>query len=222
MRDAMRETDLPNRGSMSRMRRTVMVVAVFVPVALCFAASAFAVTVTSFSGAYGRASSLPYCYGSTLTITGTGFVNDGSVPSVTVGGVPALKVTVGSDTTLFALIGPGATTGPVVVTTAKGTATSTTNENIFPCASGAPTTAPIVKSLPAKATAGKKIALSGSGFVGTTGVTVGGAVAAYAIPSDNLMYVVIPKGATNDATTGKLIIKITSPAGSASVATHVK
>jgi hypothetical protein len=76
--------------------------------------------------------------------------------------------------------------------------------------------------LPTKATAGKKIALSGSGFVGTTAVTVGGAAAAYAIPSDNLMYVVIPKGATNSATTGKVIIKITSPAGSASVATHLK
>jgi IPT/TIG domain len=206
-------------GRPSLFRRTIrtgVCVAVLVPVALVAVTSALAVTITSFSGTIGRASDLPYCYGSTITILGSGFVNDGGITSVTVGGVPAANVIIGSDSTIYALIGPGATSGPVVVTTKAGTATAPGQMLIYPCASGAPAALPAVSNAPLKARDGKKIELIGSGFIGVTGVTVGGVTAAYAIPSDVNMYIVVPATAGN-AKNGKAMISITNAKGTVNV-----
>src|SRR5579863_3398009 len=114
--------------------------AVLIPLVLLVASSSFAVTITSVGNLGGNggntienrdvatAADDPYCPGTVLVITGTGFVNDsnspdpvlGAVKSVSIGNVPANWFKVGSDNTLYAQVGKGATTGPVVVTTAGG------------------------------------------------------------------------------------------------------
>jgi hypothetical protein len=203
-------------GGRRRVIRTTLSVVSLLALALVVGSSALAVTVTGFTGTIGRASDLPYCYGSTLTITGTGFVNDGGVLGVTIGGVPAQNIIVGSDSTLYALIGPGATTGPISVTTKAGTATSTTPELIYPCASGTPSGLPTVTGAPAKARVGTKIQLLGAGFIGTTSVTVSGVTARFAIPSDANMYVIIPSTAGNGKN-GKATIALTNAKGTVNV-----
>ncbi len=62
--------------------------------------------------------------GQTAQILGQGFTG---TTSVTFNGVPAASFTVGQGTYLRAVIPSGATTGPVVVTTPKGTLTSNVN-----------------------------------------------------------------------------------------------
>ncbi len=209
------------RGSASiRMfLRTACGVSVLVALGLVAAGSAGAVTITSWVG--GKAS-VPQlvtapgaCPGTVMTITGTGFVNDGGIVGVTVGGVPSTDITVGTDATLFARVGAGATSGPVVVTTKAGTATAASSAIVFPCQStGAATTKPTIDSVsPQRAKAGKLLRLVGSGFVGTKSVTVGGDTTAYAIPSDNRLYVRVPA----DAKAGLATIVVTNGMGSAKV-----
>jgi hypothetical protein len=201
-------------GSVRAMTRTAICAAVLVPLALLVAASAFAATITSFTGTIGRATDYPYCSGSTIIITGSGFVTDGGVQSVSIGGVPAASFSVGSDSTLYALVGYGATTGPVVVTTPLGSVTSAVPETIYPCASSGSTSKPDVTSIaPTKAKGGKKLQLFGSGFVGTTAVTVGGVSATFAVPSDVNMYVIIPTTAKN----GNISLSITNAEGTTKV-----
>ncbi len=74
-------------------------------------------TITSFTPSGG-------VIGSTVTITGTNFVN---VSSVTFGGVVAVSPTINSATQLTVAVPTGAVTGAIVVTTGLGTAASATN-----------------------------------------------------------------------------------------------
>ena len=109
MKDGMHVSDGSSQsggGSVRTMARAAICAAVLVPLALLVASSALAATITSFTGTIGRATDYPYCYGSTITISGTGFVTDGGVKSVTIGGVPAASFSVGSDTTQPAASGP--------------------------------------------------------------------------------------------------------------------
>ena len=73
-------------------------------------------TITSFSPSAGPA-------GTTVTITGTNFITGATV---TFNGTPAAQLTLVSATQLRATAPNGVTTGPLSVTTAGGTATSTT------------------------------------------------------------------------------------------------
>src|ERR1700689_595987 len=82
--------------------RTALCVAAVAPLALMAAESALAVTITSFAGTAVRAPDPPYCVGSIVTITGSGFLSGGAVTSVTFGGVPAASFYAGSDTVLLA------------------------------------------------------------------------------------------------------------------------
>ena len=209
------------RGSISirAFLRTAFCLSLLGALGLAAAASAGAVTITSWRGG---SASVPAvvtaagnCPGTVVIITGTGFVNDGGVTNVTIGGVPAGVIVVGTDTTLFARVGAGATSGPLVVTTKAGSATASMNAIVWPCQSvGAATDVPKIDSVsPQRAKGGKKLTLSGNGFVGTTSVKVGSETAAYAIPSDNLMYVRVPA----DAKAGLTTIVITNNKGSAKV-----
>ena len=209
------------RGSISirAFLRTAVCLSLLGALGLAVAGSAGAVTITSWRGG---SASVPAvvtaagnCPGTVVTITGTGFVNDGGIVSVSIGGVPAGAIVVGTDTTLFARTGAGATSGPVIVTTKAGTATATPNAIVWPCqATGAAADAPKIDSVtPQRAKSGKKLTLNGTGFVGTTSVTVGGVTAAYAIPSDLLMYVRVPAGAKAGLTT----IVVTNNKGSSKV-----
>src|SRR5579872_2216223 len=180
----------------NRVFRIAFCFPVFVALGLVAAGSAGAVTITSWVG--GKASvpqlvtAAGTCPGTVVTITGTGFVNDGGIVSVSIGNVPAGVVIVGSDTTLFARVGAGATSGPVVVTTKAGSATASLPAIVYPCqATGVAAAKPTILSVsPQRAKSGKKLRLNGSGFVGAQTVTLNGGPVTYAIPSDNLMYVI--------------------------------
>ena len=190
-----------------------------VALALVVAGSAGAVTITSWVG--GKAAvpqvvtAAGNCPGTVVTINGSGFVNDGGITNVSIGGVRAGEVTIGSDSVLFARVGAGATNGSVSVSTRLGTATSSTSAVVYPCQStGAAEAAPKIDSVtPQRAKSGKKLTLNGSGFVGTTSVKIGTEDIAYAIPSDNRMYVIVPA----DAKAGLLTIVVTTNKGSAKV-----
>jgi hypothetical protein len=199
--------------------RTAFCLSLLGALGLVVAGSAGAVTITSWFGGKAAVPAVVTapgsCPGTVVTITGTGFVTDGGIVNVTIGGVPAGEIVVGTDTTLFARVGAGATSGPVVVTTKAGTATASPNAIVWPCQSpGAATAAAKIDSVtPQRAKGGKKLTLAGIGFVGTSSVTVGGTPAAYAIPSDNLMYVRVPA----DAKAGLTTIVVTNNKGSAKV-----
>jgi hypothetical protein len=192
---------------------------VSVLVALVAVGPAGAATITSWRGG---SASVPQvvtaagaCPGTVITITGTGFVSDGGVTGVMIGNVPAGEIIPSTDTTLFARVGAGATNGPVSVTTRAGTVTASSPAIVTPCQAGGGATAKpdIVSVKPQRAKSGKKLTISGGGFVGTTSVTIEGAPASYAIPSDNLMYVTVP----TSAKTGLDTIVVTNNMGSAKV-----
>jgi hypothetical protein len=199
--------------------RTAACVALLVCLGLAAASSAGAVTISGWVG--GKAAvptvitAAGSCPGTVITITGTGFVNDGGIVNVMIGGVPAGEITIGSDTTLFARTGAGATNGSVSVTTKAGSATSSTPATVYPCQStAAAEAAPKIDAVtPQRAKAGTKLTLTGVGFVGTKSVTIGTEGLAYAIPSDNLMYVKVPK----DVKPGLQTIVVTNNKGSAKV-----
>ena len=206
------------RGSASTrvLLRTALCLSVLVTLGLVATGSAGAVTITSWVG--GKAA-VPQvitagggaCPSTVVMITGSGFVSDGGIVSVTIGGVPASEIVVGSDQYLYARVGAGATSGSIVVTTKTGSAKATPDAIVWPCqATAAAAGKPLIQAvIPQKAKPGKKLRLLGAGFVGTKSVTVGGEPAPYAIPSDNLMYVRIPA----DAKAGQLTIEITNTLG---------
>jgi len=98
--------------------------AVVITSTLALASTSLAITITSFNPKSGLAQDEPYCPGGQVTITGTGFVNDGSVPTVTFSGGVKAVVQVGSDTTLYVTVPGGAQTGPITVTTPAGSAST--------------------------------------------------------------------------------------------------
>ena len=199
--------------------RTSLCLPVLVALGLAVTGPAGAVTITGWVG--GKASvpqvvtAAGTCPGTVVTISGSGFVSDGGITNVMIGGVPAGTVVVGSDSTLYARVGTGATSGSVSVTTKLGTATSTTPAIVYPCqATGVAPLAPVVLSVsPQRAKGGKKLTLNGTGFVGATSVTVGKVTATYAIPSDNRMYVIVPTSVPD----GLITVTVTNAKGSAKV-----
>jgi IPT/TIG domain len=205
-------------------RRTALGAMLLTALALVAAGSAGAATITSW---FGGKSSVPQivtadgnCPGTIITINGSGFVNDGGL-SVSIGGVPANQIIVGQDTVIWARVASTATTGPVIVTTSKGSVTAPGgNAIVYPCQStGTAGEKPSVASLkPTSAKAGAKLTLSGAGFVGTKSVTVGGEKANYAIPSDNLMYIRLPA----DLKSGALDIVITNNLGTTKSSVTIK
>jgi hypothetical protein len=138
-----------------------------------------------------------------------------------------VDVRVGSDTVIYAQVGRDATTGPITVTTALGTATTSTlpggrlgtgnslasqkpDYQIIPCVSH-PT---IVKSVvtgikPNPSRGGRKVQVNGSGFEGVTKITVGGVSVPFAVVQDQNIVLIVPKTAKN----GKLDVVLTNAAG---------
>jgi hypothetical protein len=111
--------------------------------------------------------------GIAVAIAGTGFTGVVPASGVTFGGTPATLVTVDSDTSISCMV-PAGTAGPatVAVTSPNGTGTSDTafsyTESAKPAA-----IAPVSGS-----TAGGPLAtVTGTGFTGATGFTIGGTAA---------------------------------------------
>lgn len=205
-------------GSHRLLLRTSFFAAVLASFAFSVVSVAGAATVTSWRGG---SASVPLivtaqgtCPGTVILLTGTGFVNDGGGLKVTIGGTASPQVIVGSDTIAYALVGPGTQSGPVVVTTGAGSVTAPGGSaTVYPCqATGTASVDPVISSVPSHLKAnGKKVKVVGSGFVGTTTVTLDGAKVQYAIPSDGIMYFIVPK----DAKAGATDLIITNSMGSA-------
>lgn len=197
--------------------RTLLCFAVLATFGLVVAGTAGAATITSWIGGKGATPAIvtaggTACPPTLITINGSGFVSDGGISNVTIGGVRASEVIVGSNIIMYARVGAGATNGPVTVTTPAGTVTSSTITNVVPCQSSAAAEGkPVITKTTPKAKAGKKIQLFGSGFVGTNSVKVAGLTTNYSIPSDGVMYVIMPA----DAKVGAVTVSVTNNKGTA-------
>ena len=193
--------------------------------ALTLAGPALAVTITSFTPTTDWIPEDPgACVGTSVTINGTGFVNDGGPVTVMFNGKPAVNVVIGSDIIIYAKASATTTPGSVTVTTAKGTATAATAFNIIPCAShlgptliatpGKTTTpaaakASIASFTPAKAKAGATLTISGANLTGATAVKIGGAAAKFKVVSATKITATVPATAKS----GK--VSVTTASGTA-------
>jgi hypothetical protein len=148
-------------------------------------------TIASFTPTQGAT-------GTVVTITGTGFVD---VTAVTVGGVP-VPFTVVSPTMITATIVAGVKSGPIVVHTLSGIATSAASFTV--------TLAPVVLSFsPGAGKVGSFVTVFGANLAYTKAVTIGGKAAAFKVVSSTMVAATVPAGAVS----GKIVV--TSPYGSA-------
>ena len=219
------------RGHFAGVRAAVFCAAVLT--SLIVVGSALAVTVTAYSPTSGLPSVPGACPGGTITLTGTGFAYDGAASAMSVSfGSGATTDTFanggliqGSDTVLYAVVPNGAVTGPIVVTTAKGTAStasipSTTTVGgsyapggtfyVNPCPqislatataagsdAGVPSTPSIYKVAPTKAKVGAVVKIGGTSMLGVNGVQFGGKAAKYTVVSATEIDATVPKGAVS-------------------------
>jgi hypothetical protein len=223
------------RGHFAGVRAAVFCAAVLT--GLVVVGSAFAVTVTAYSPTSGLPNKAGACPGNTIQLSGTGFAYDGAAASVSVsfGGGPNVDTFAnggliqGSDTTLYAIVPDGALTGPITVTTAKGSAStasipsSTTVGGSYapggtfyvnPCPQislaqattsgsdvGVPSTPSIYKVSPTKAKAGATVTITGTPFLDVTGVQLDGIAAKFVIVSPTSITFTVPKKAASGALT---------------------
>ncbi len=218
------------RGHFAGVRAAVFCAAALT--SLIVVGSAFAVTITAYSPTSGLPNKAGACPGNAITLTGTGFAYDGpssalkvqfgnSTPDTVANG----GIILGSDTTIYAVTPGDATTGPIVVTTAAGSAStasipSTTTPSssyapggvfyVNPCpqvslaaattsggVAGVPSTPSIYKVAPTKATVGAVVKIGGTSLLGVNGVQFNGKAAKYTIVSATEIDATVPKGATS-------------------------
>ena len=129
--------------------------------------------------------------GTTITVTGTGFVTSGT--SVAVGGIPATGVSVISSTQLTALV-PAGQAGAVdtTVTTPGGTST-TSSKDLYGYG------APVVGSFtPTTGNTGGTVTIVGTGFVPAVSVSFGSLAASkVTFSSSTKITAVVPNGAVS-------------------------
>jgi IPT/TIG domain len=219
------------RGHFAGVRTAVFCAAVLT--SLIVVGSAFAVTITAYSPTSGLPNKAGACPGETVTLTGSGFAYDGasSAVSVSFGGGPTTDTFAnggliqGSDSVLYAIVPNGALTGPIVVTTAAGTAStanipSTTTVGgsyapggtfyVNPCPqislataeaagsdAGVPSTPSIYKVTPTKAAVGAVVKIGGTSLLGVNGVQINGKAAKFTIVGPTEIDATVPKGATS-------------------------
>jgi hypothetical protein len=120
--------------------------------------------------------------GTSINIVGVNFTG---ATTVMFNGTAAV-FTVDSDTDIHATVPSGATTGPISVTTPKGTGTSNSAFGITPTiGSFSPTCGP----------AGASVDIRGSGFTGTTNVLFDGTDTSFVVDSDTEIHAPVPSGA---------------------------
>lgn len=164
------------------------------PLYSCFSATSFVVqpTMFGFSPLFGPV-------GTSVTINGTN-LNVGTV-TVSFNGVPAAPPTGVTSGHLTAVVPAGATTGPIVVTTGDGSATSA-NNFMLP--------ATISSFTPNFGPAGTRVMISGQNFVGATGVSFNGRSGTSLVVSNNTT---VGVSAPGGIVTGP--ISVTTPANTA-------
>jgi hypothetical protein len=160
--------------------------------------SAFTVqpAITGFSPGMGPA-------GTVVTITGTSFTG---ATSVTFGGAPAASLTV-TASQITATVPAAAVTGPIVVTTPGGTATSSTDFVV-----GSVPTPTVTGFTPASGPPGTSVTVTGTNLAGATAVAFNGIGATISSTTATSVTVTVPAAAT----TGK--ITVTTAGGTATSA----
>jgi parallel beta-helix repeat protein len=137
-----------------------------------------------------------------VTITGHGFHG---VTQVSFAGASA-SFTLVSNSQIDATVPPGASSGPITVTSRDG---STNSSGSFTVPSPAPATPSISGFSPSSGPAGTAVTISGSNLTGATTVSFGGASATYTIASDSQINAMVPTGA------GSGPVSVTTPTGTA-------
>lgn len=161
----------------------------------CSSSTQAAPTVSGFSPASGPV-------GTSVTVSGTGFTN---ASAVKFNGTSA-SYTVNSDTQVTATVPAGATSGPISVTNAGGTGTSTGSFTVTTTAA----TPKITSISPTSGPLGTLVTITGTGLAGATSVRFGsGASAAPVSTGDTTVTVRVPSGAKNGA------LSVTTPNGTA-------
>jgi RHS repeat-associated protein len=141
--------------------------------------------------------------GTVVTITGTSFTG---ATGVKFNNTSATTFTVDSSTQIHATVPTHATTGPISVTTAAGTGTSSTNFTV----GSLPT---ITSFTPTTGAVGTSVTINGSNFTGATSVKINGVSASFTVKTANKITATVPSGAT----TGP--ISVTTPVGTATSGT---
>jgi IPT/TIG domain len=144
--------------------------------------STSAPSVSSFSPSSGSP-------GTSVTISGANLTG---ATAVTFNGTTA-SFTVNSASQVTATVPSGATSGPVVVTTPAGTATSATSFSVTAPASTKPT---VTSFSPSSGAPGTNVTLAGTNFAGVTAVKFNGVTALFTVVSATQITTVVPKGAT--------------------------
>jgi hypothetical protein len=153
-------------------------------------------TITGFNPTSGTA-------GTVVIITGTAFTG---ATSVTFNGTSS-TFTISSDTQISGTAPPGASTGPIAVTTGGGTGQSGTNFTVIPV----PT---ITGFSPTSGGIGAVVTISGTAFTGATSVTFNGTSSTFTISSDTQITATVPSGATTGS------IAVTTGGGTAQSGTN--
>jgi len=140
--------------------------------------------------------------GTTVTVNGSNF---NGAKAVTFNGSNASFAVI-SASQLTAAVPANATSGPIAVTNAAGTATSGTS---FTVNSGTPPPPTITSFSPTSGQAGTVVKIAGTNFTGAAGVTFNGSSAAYTVDSGKQISATVPAAAA----TGP--IAVTTPGGTA-------
>lgn len=153
--------------------------------------------ISSFTPSSGRV-------GTAVTITGSNFTG---ATQVTFNGVSA-PFTVLSSTTIVTGVPTGASTGRIRVTTAGGTATSSSNFSV-----GSRTISPKISSFsPTSGSVGTNVTVTGTNLGGVTSARVGGVTAAFSVKSASQIVLTVPSGAI----TGRISVTTAGGTGSSS------
>jgi uncharacterized repeat protein (TIGR03803 family) len=140
-------------------------------------------------------------YGTTQA--GGGTANSGTVYELTLGGVLSQVMSFDSTTSgaLPESVPLQAADGTLYLTTVTGGGSNMNQGDqgtIVQIVSGLPKPKPaVLKFSPASGMVGQKVTISGSSFVGTTGVTFNGTTATFKVKSTNTVTTTVPSGATS-------------------------
>jgi hypothetical protein len=144
--------------------------------------------------------------GTLVTLKGAGFIG---ATSVKFGNATFSNFVVLDANDIQANVAAGSATGPVAIVSNGVSAASTGTFTYL----ADPTAAPAITTFtPTAALVGQKVTLAGSGFTGTTSITVGGADAVFTVVSDTQIDLTVPA----DAATG--FIAVTNGKGVAGTA----
>ncbi len=150
-------------------------------------------TITSFTPNRGATGTVVSIFGSNLTAT-----------NVTFNGVSATFTNI-SSTQISATVPSTATTGKIIITTAGGSVTSTSNFTVTPTMSS---------FTPTSGTIGSSIVITGTGFSGVTAVRFNNVISSFTVNSTTQITATVPSGAT----TGP--VSVTTSSGTATGGTN--